>query len=62
MNDGVLWIGVEVCVVACGMQGGSHQIRSRYSNHLERKESDIAHLETFRLEIGRNQYMSEDIG
>ena len=50
MNDGVLWTGVEVCVVACDMQGGSHRIRSKYSNHLERKESDIAHLETFKLE------------
>ena len=49
MNDGVLWTGVEVCVVACDMQGESHRIRSRYNNHLERKESDIAHRETFKL-------------
>ena len=50
MNDGVLWIGVEVCVVACDMRGESHRIRSRSGVHLERKESDIVHLETFRLE------------
>lgn len=55
MNDGVLWTGVEVCVVACDMQGGSRQIRPMYSNHLGRKESGIAHLETFKLE-GFNKY------
>ena len=51
MNDGVLWIGVEVCVVGCDMQGGSHRIQSRCSNHLGKKESGIAHPETFELEI-----------
>ena len=50
MNDGVLWIGVEACVVVCDMQEESHRIRLRYSNHLEKKELDIAHLETFRFE------------
>ena len=50
MNDGAQWIAVEVYVVGCDMQGGSHRIRSRCSNRLERKESDIAHPETFKLE------------
>ena len=62
MNDGVQWTGVEafVCDVSCDMQEGSHRIQSKYSNHLERKESGIAHLETFKLE-GISTYPFKDI-